>query len=124
MSASSGSASKRTFEFPVFSGGAVRFDLDTCVRCTTKACVEACNKPNLACVRERKDGGPALRVTREAAARFSFLMAAPIIGRPSSQIQRLLARDPANSHAPSGRFSQCTPSWETATCSVPSRSAG
>lgn len=65
----SGGGSKGTLKFSVFSGGTVRFDLDTCATCATKACVEACNKPNLACVLELKDGVPALRVTREAAAR-------------------------------------------------------
>lgn len=59
----------RRFEFSAFSSGTVRFDLDTCSRCETKACVAACNAPNLACVLELRDGLPALRVTPEAAAR-------------------------------------------------------
>jgi NAD-dependent dihydropyrimidine dehydrogenase PreA subunit len=58
-----------TFSFSVFSGGSVSFDLDTCVRCTSKACVAACNAPNLACVLELKNDVPALRVTPEEAAR-------------------------------------------------------
>jgi NAD-dependent dihydropyrimidine dehydrogenase PreA subunit len=57
------------FQFPVFSGGTVSFDLDTCARCETKACVTACNAPNLACVLELRDGLPALKVTPEQAAR-------------------------------------------------------
>ena len=36
-------------QFNVFSGGQVTFDLDVCTRCATKACVVACNAPNLAC---------------------------------------------------------------------------
>ena len=61
--------SRGTFSFNVFSGGSVSFDLDTCEQCTTKACVVACNAPNLACVLELKDNVPALRVTPEQAAR-------------------------------------------------------
>lgn len=61
--------SLNAFEFSVFSGGTVRFDLETCGDCTTKACVEACNAPNLACVLELRDGVPALRVSQEEAAR-------------------------------------------------------
>ena len=61
--------SRGTFQFSVFSGGSVSFDLDTCEKCTTKACVVACNAPNLACVLELKDNVPALRVTAEEAAR-------------------------------------------------------
>jgi hypothetical protein len=57
------------FQFPVFSGGTVSFDLDTCARCETKACVTACSAPNLACVLELRDGLPALKVTPEQAAR-------------------------------------------------------
>jgi len=56
-------------QFNVFSGGQVTFDLDVCTRCATKACVVACNAPNLACVLELKDDVPALRVTAEEAAR-------------------------------------------------------
>ena len=37
-------------QFNVFSGGQVTFDLDLCTRCATKACLVACNAPNLACV--------------------------------------------------------------------------
>ena len=58
-----------TFQFNVFSGGSVTFDLDTCAQCTTKACVVACNAPNLACVLELKDNLPSLRVTQEEAAK-------------------------------------------------------
>jgi hypothetical protein len=58
-----------TFQFSVFSGGTVAFDLDTCASCPTTACVTACNAPNLACVLELKDNLPALRVTQEEAAR-------------------------------------------------------
>jgi ferredoxin len=61
--------SRGTLSFNVFSGGEVRFDLDTCETCATKACVHACNAPNLACVLELKDNVPALRVTQEQAAR-------------------------------------------------------
>jgi succinyl-CoA synthetase beta subunit len=61
--------SRGTFSFSVFSGGSVRFDLDTCEKCPTKACVTACNAPNLACVLELKDKVPALRVTPQEAAR-------------------------------------------------------
>jgi NAD-dependent dihydropyrimidine dehydrogenase PreA subunit len=57
------------FQFSVFSGGTVSFDLDTCAKCETKACVAACNVPNLACVLELRDGLPALKVTPEQAAR-------------------------------------------------------
>ena len=56
-------------QFNVFSGGQVTCDLDVCTRCATKACVVACNAPNLACVLELKDDVPALRVTAEEAAR-------------------------------------------------------
>lgn len=61
--------SERTFQFQVFSGGTVTFDLDICARCETKACVEACNAPNLGCVLALKDGLPNLRVSAEQAAR-------------------------------------------------------
>ncbi len=61
--------SRGTFSFNVFSGGTVSFDLDTCEKCPTKACVTACNAPNLACVLELKDDVPALRVTPEQAAK-------------------------------------------------------
>lgn len=59
----------REFRFNVFSGGEVRFDLDTCARCATKACVTACNQPNLACVLKLENDLPALRVTQEEAAK-------------------------------------------------------
>ena len=59
----------KTMQFNVFSGGSVSFDLETCGKCTTKACVTACNAPNLACVLELKDDLPALRISREEAAR-------------------------------------------------------
>ena len=59
----------REFKFNVFSGGEVCFDLDTCARCTTKACVAACNQPNLACVLKLENDLPTLRVTEEEAAR-------------------------------------------------------
>ncbi len=55
--------------FEVFSGGSVTFDLATCAKCKTKACVVACNVPNLACVLELKDNVPALKVTQEEAKR-------------------------------------------------------
>lgn len=61
--------SRGTFAFSVFSGGTVSFDLDTCERCSSKACVHACNAPNLACVLELRDDVPALRVTPQEAAR-------------------------------------------------------
>ena len=31
----------------VFSGGSVTIDLERCVACPTKACIAACNVPNL-----------------------------------------------------------------------------
>ena len=58
-----------TLSFKTFSGGTVTFDLDTCRKCETKACVVACSKPNLACVIELRDNVPALRVSAEEAAR-------------------------------------------------------
>jgi predicted molibdopterin-dependent oxidoreductase YjgC len=57
------------FSFSVFSGGEVAFDLDTCWSCPSKACVSACNAPNLGCVLELKENVPALRVSAEEAAR-------------------------------------------------------
>jgi NAD-dependent dihydropyrimidine dehydrogenase PreA subunit len=57
------------FSFNVFSGGSVTFDLDVCAGCASKACVAACNAPNLACVLELKDDLPALRTTPEEAAK-------------------------------------------------------
>jgi hypothetical protein len=61
--------SRGSFEFSVFSGGSVQFDLDTCARCTTKACVVACNAPNLACVLQLNGDVPGLRVSAEDAAK-------------------------------------------------------
>jgi len=61
--------SRGVFSFEVFSGGTVAFDLDTCARCDSKACVAACNAPNLACVLALEDGVPALRVTPAEAKR-------------------------------------------------------
>ena len=55
--------------FSTFSGGTATFDLDTCRRCTTKACVAACSAPNLDCVIELRDGVPSLRFSAEEAAR-------------------------------------------------------
>lgn len=69
MSGETGGETGGTLEFDVFSGGRVSFDLAVCADCRTKACVEACNAPNLACVLELKDGVPALRVTAEQAAK-------------------------------------------------------
>jgi NAD-dependent dihydropyrimidine dehydrogenase PreA subunit len=56
-------------QFEVFSGGTVSFDLETCARCETKACVKACSAPNLNCAITLQDGVPALRMTPEAAAK-------------------------------------------------------
>jgi len=56
-------------QFSVFSGGEVIFDLDTCAQCRSKACVAACNAPNLACVLMLKDDVPALRMSAQEAAR-------------------------------------------------------
>ncbi len=61
--------SRGTLDFSVFSGGTVRFDLDTCATCESKACVAACNAPNLAAILELKDDVPALRITQAEAAR-------------------------------------------------------
>jgi hypothetical protein len=61
--------SRGVFSFNVFSGGSVSFDLDTCVKCPTKACVTACNAPNLACVLELKGDVPGLRISAEDAAK-------------------------------------------------------
>ena len=61
--------SERTLRFSVFSGGTVTFDLEICARCETKACVDACNAPNLGCVLGLEDGLPSLRVSAEQAAR-------------------------------------------------------
>ena len=61
--------SRGKLEFAVFSGGKVTFDLNVCADCETKACVEACNAPNLACVLGLEDGVPALRVSAEQAAK-------------------------------------------------------
>lgn len=61
--------SRGVFSFEVFSGGRVSFDLDACASCASKACVAACNAPNLACVLALEDGMPALRVTPEEARR-------------------------------------------------------
>lgn len=55
--------------FSVYSGGKVRFDLEICATCQTKACVSACGMANLACVITLHDGLPALRVTPAEAAR-------------------------------------------------------
>lgn len=55
--------------FNVFSGGTVTIDLDRCVSCTSKACVSACNVPNLgSALKLGSDGLPALAVTPERAA--------------------------------------------------------
>jgi Fe-S-cluster-containing dehydrogenase component len=54
--------------FDVFSGGNVTIDLDTCLRCETKACVAECTLPNLGSVLVLRDGLPALGVTPERAA--------------------------------------------------------
>jgi len=61
--------SRGTLEFNVFSGGFVRFDLDVCTRCGSKACVTACNAPNLACVLKLDNDVPGLRMTPAEAAR-------------------------------------------------------
>lgn len=55
--------------FEVYSGGTVRFDLDICATCPTKACVSACGVANLACVITLRDDLPALRVTPAEARR-------------------------------------------------------
>jgi Fe-S-cluster-containing dehydrogenase component len=53
----------------VFSGGSVTIDLDRCVECTTKACLRACNVPNLgSALTAGTDGLPALAITPERAA--------------------------------------------------------
>jgi hypothetical protein len=53
----------------VFSGGTVTIDLDRCVSCATKACLSACNVPNLgSALKAGADGLPALAITPERAA--------------------------------------------------------
>jgi Fe-S-cluster-containing dehydrogenase component len=53
----------------VFSGGSVTIDLDRCTSCTTKACVSACNVPNLgSALKLGADGLPALAIAPERAA--------------------------------------------------------
>jgi ferredoxin-like protein FixX len=53
----------------VFSGGTVTIDLDRCVQCPTKACIAACNVPNLgSALKGGENGLPALAVTPERAA--------------------------------------------------------
>jgi len=59
----------KTLEFNVFSGGKAVFALEICAACDTKACIAACNVPNLACILVENDGLPALKVTLEEAAR-------------------------------------------------------
>lgn len=55
-------------QFNVFSGGTVTIDHEICKSCASKACVPACNQPNLGSVLTLKDGLPALSVTQERAA--------------------------------------------------------
>ena len=55
-------------QFSVFSGGTVTIDHEICRSCASKACVPACNQPNLGSVLTLKDGLPALSVTPERAA--------------------------------------------------------
>ena len=57
------------YEFKVFSGGSVAFDHAVCERCSTKACVTACNAPNLASILEVKQNRPVLRISLEQAAK-------------------------------------------------------
>ncbi len=53
----------------VFSGGSVTIDLERCVACPTKACIAACNAPNLgSALAAGPDGLPALGITPERAA--------------------------------------------------------
>ena len=55
--------------FNVFSGGTVTIDLERCTACPTKACIAACNVPNLgSALKLGGDGLPALAVTPERAA--------------------------------------------------------
>jgi hypothetical protein len=54
----------------VFSGGTVTIDLDVCIDCTTKACVSACNVPNLgSALKIGDDGLPALAIPPDRAAK-------------------------------------------------------
>jgi Fe-S-cluster-containing dehydrogenase component len=53
----------------VFSGGSVTIDLEQCVACPTKACISACNVPNLgSALAAGPDGLPSLGITPERAA--------------------------------------------------------
>jgi hypothetical protein len=53
----------------VFSGGSVTIDLARCTSCTTKACISACNVPNLgSALTQGDDGLPKLAITPERAA--------------------------------------------------------
>lgn len=51
-------------KFETFSGG-VEIDLSKCKGCTSKACVEICNKPGMGRILELKDGLPALKCSPE-----------------------------------------------------------
>ncbi|HUT72404.1 MAG TPA: hypothetical protein VMW89_17175 [Desulfatiglandales bacterium] len=49
-----------TLAFETTAGAVIRFDLEKCDRCKTKACIEADHLPFLGPVLELKDGRPSL----------------------------------------------------------------
>lgn len=49
-------------QFEVFSGGRVTIDLERCIGCASKACIEACRGTGKPEAFELRDGLPALRL--------------------------------------------------------------
>lgn len=47
--------------FEVFSGGTIKFDLEKCEDCKSKACVKFCESPNMGDVLMLSDGLPSLK---------------------------------------------------------------
>lgn len=53
----------KVLEFETMAGALVRFELQNCDECETKACIEADHLPYLGPVLELKDGRPSLKWT-------------------------------------------------------------